>query len=196
MAKKSKGITNNLGISSDVVADDRLNYSLDNMEGRSGDEELGFTTYPESKERYYPINKRTIGVIEIQQQINSSSPWFLALQKAIGDLTLKVAELQDRAHIEPVQPIKIYNTTIYDLDNSEYDLAIPIQVVIEEYLDETVARIPELNIFTSSDTDTEAILLLKQEITDLYEELNHCNNLGSLPQSWLNTLKKLLRKHN
>jgi hypothetical protein len=197
MDKKSKGIANIVGIIPRVVTVDKRNYLIDDdAESRASDEEFAIAASFESKNRYYPIDKKIIRILEIEQQIHSSPPWFLALQRTIGDLTARVTELQVRGREEPTQPIKLYNATIYDLDNVEFDLTIPIQVVIEEYSDETLARIPELNIFTSSDTDTESIFLLKQEIVDLYKELGHCNNLGPLPRSWLNTLNKLLRKRN
>ncbi len=88
---------------------------------------------------------------------------------------------------------RIYNATIHELNNPKYSVIIPIQIVIVESEDEIVARIPELNLYATGDTDTEAILGLKQEIIELYEELNSTDNkLGPLPQSWLNTLNKLI----
>jgi hypothetical protein len=137
------------------------------------------------------------GVYSIEEQDRSErSEELVAFQKIIEELLNRIDELQKKTGVDSSRPLKIYNATIYDLDNPDYDLAIPVQIVIEEYSDETVARIPELNIFTSSDTDTEAILLLKNEIIDLYKELSECDNPGPLPQSWLNTLKKLLIKRN
>lgn len=191
MGKKEKDITNNaLGVpmSKALQKDSRV---LEDV----GDEEADFHLLPNIA-NYYPMTKTTFKYMEIEQQLLPPPPWLLSLQKLIADLTIRVADLQKIKDIELAQPLKIYNATIYNLNNNEYDLTVPIQVVIEEYSDETVARIPELNIFTSSDTDTEAILLLKQEVVNLYKELGQCNNLGELPKSWLSTLNKLIKKQN
>jgi hypothetical protein len=192
MDKKSKGITNNTLVVPMRKALQKGSRVLEDV----GDEEVDFQTSPNIG-NYYTNTKTTIKYMEIEQQVLSSPPpWFFVLQKLIADLAIRVVDLQKIKDDELAQTLKIYNATIYDLNNNEYDLAVPIQVVIEEYSDETVARIPELNIFTSSDTDTEAILLLKQEVVNLYKELGQCKNLGELPKSWLNTLNKLLKKQN
>jgi hypothetical protein len=90
---------------------------------------------------------------------------------------------------------KLYTSTIYELGIAEHELTSPIQIVLEEYQKETVARLPELNLYASADTDTEAIIGLKQEIVKLYEDLESSNRrLGPLPESWLRTLRKLIVK--
>jgi hypothetical protein len=143
---------------------------------------------------YAPIDKGSIKMIEVQRIIEFSPPWLLGLQETIKELTIKIDSIIKKNNESLEHPKKIFSTTIYDLNSPKYELAIPIQVTIEEYEDETIARIPELNIFTSSETDTEAIFLLKDEILALYKDLLGCENLGPLPNASLETLNKLLVK--
>lgn len=92
---------------------------------------------------------------------------------------------------------RIYNATIYELCKNKYSITTPIQIIIIEDEGEVVARIPELNLYATGDTDTEAIYELKQAIIELYEDLNKTvNKLGPLPKSWLDTLNKLIVKNN
>ena len=91
----------------------------------------------------------------------------------------------------------VYNATVYTLGHDKYELTMPLQVVVEEDEAETVARVPELNIYASADTDTEAIFELKRELIRYYEHLRVSKRkLGPLPQSHLETLKRLIIEKN
>jgi hypothetical protein len=88
---------------------------------------------------------------------------------------------------------RTYNAVIYELNNPQYSLSTPIQIIIIEDKEEIIARIPELNLYATGDTDTEAIYNLKSELIELYEELNNTEyKLGPLPKSWLATINKLM----
>lgn len=93
------------------------------------------------------------------------------------------------------RPVKS-NTQIRDLGDENYNLAEPILITIEEYLDEDVviASWPEIEAFAEGATETEAIGNLKLEILDLYEELigSDPSELGAKPTAWLRILSQLI----
>lgn len=156
--------------------------------------------FREAGEEYVPLDESTLRIIEIQRRVTRIPRWDRAIYESLADLKEKVSDLQRQIGelTEAVQETaKTYNATIYELGNSEYDLTIPLQIVLDEDQEETVARIPELNLYASADTDSEAINELKQEVINLYEDLESSDRkLGPLPQSWLQTLRKLIVKKN
>ncbi len=89
---------------------------------------------------------------------------------------------------------------IRDLGDEKYQLTAPLSILIEEYQgDEAViARLPELEVFGEGFTDSEAIHNLKMSILDLYDELTETDIdiLADLPQTWLETLKRIITKTN
>ena len=111
---------------------------------------------------------------------------FRNIEKIVRDLAEGIKNLQEK-------PI-VYTTYVYDLGNKKYKLKNPINIVIEVYEDEFIAKFPELEIFGSGNTETESILALKEEIITLYVELADSSEkeLGRLPQMWRRTLKKLI----
>jgi len=126
--------------------------------------------------------------------------WYRAIYESLAELKEKVSNLQRQVE-ELVEAVKdagrTYSATIYELGNSQYQLTAPVQVVMEENEEEIVARIPELNLYASADTDSEAIHELKQELIDLYEDLQSSDRkLGPLPKSWLETLRRLIVHKN
>jgi len=154
----------------------------------------------EAGEEYVPLDESTLRIIEIQRRVTRIPRWDRAIYESLADLKEKVSDLQRQVGelTEAVQETaKIYNATIYELGNSEYELTMPLQIVLEEDQEETVARIPELNLYASADTDSEAINELKQEVIKLYEDLETSDRtLGPLPESWLETLRKLIVRKN
>jgi hypothetical protein len=84
--------------------------------------------------------------------------------------------------------------TLYDLGTEKYRLRQPLAVQLEEYDEEAVARIPELDVFASGTTDSEALQLLKCEVVTLYEELvaTPAARLGQRPLAWLRLLNGLI----
>lgn len=115
-------------------------------------------------------------------------PDFSDLRKDIQQLNDLIAELQEK-------PL-IYTTALHELENKKYKLKKPIEVIIERYEDEFVARFPELELFGSAETEAEAIRELKKEIITLHVELVGSKEaeLGPLPQMWRRILRKLIHQ--
>jgi len=156
--------------------------------------------FRESGEEYVPLDEATLRIIEIQRRVTRIPRWDRAIYESLADLKEQVSNLQKQVEelTEAVEDtVKISNATIYELGDGQYELTTPMQIVLEEDQEETVARIPELNLYASADTDSEAINELKQEIINLYEDLQSSDRkLGPLPESWLQTLRKLIVKKN
>lgn len=149
---------------------------------------------------YEPLDESRLRIIEIQQGVSRTPRLDRMILEAVAKLRKEVSELRQKVDelTEIVRDTdRIYNTTIYDLGDNKYELSTPLQIVLEEGDEETVARIPELNLYTSADTDSEAIQELKQEIIQLYDDLlGSERKLGPLPASWLQTLRNLVVKKN
>jgi uncharacterized coiled-coil DUF342 family protein len=145
---------------------------------------------------YEPIDESNVRIIDFVQRAKRAPQWQNELLSSIAELRKSVSDIKQKLEniTEDLEDYsKTYNATIYDLNNPKYSLTIPIQAVIIEDEDDTVARIPELNLYATGDTDSEAIYELKQELVQLYEELNSAESkLGPLPESWLNTINKLI----
>jgi hypothetical protein len=71
-------------------------------------------------------------------------------------------------------------------------------VILEEYPSEEniTARFSEIGAFGEGATEREAILNLKRDIVNLFEELSgeDPEKLGPLPQSWLRILNKMITR--
>ena len=91
----------------------------------------------------------------------------------------------------------IYSLTIYDLGSADYDLVLPLSIVVEEYGpgEGALARCPELEIFGDGVTAADAIGEVKSAMLDLYDELvaTDPTTLGDLPLAWLRLLKKVVK---
>jgi len=148
--------------------------------------------YPE----YEPIVESRIRVIDYVHRARMVPQWEIELLSNIAKLRKSVSNIKhqlDDITEDLKDSSKTYNATIYDLNHPRYSLTTPIQVVIIEDEDEIVARMPELNLYATGDTDSEAIYELKQEMIELYEDLNSTDDkLGPLPESWLKTINKLI----
>lgn len=113
---------------------------------------------------------------------------FTNIKKDVCKLVEEIKQLQEKP--------TFYTIKLYDLGNKKYNLKGPIDVVIEAYEDEFIAKFSELEIFGAANTESEAILELKKEIIDLYDELftSAEKDLGPLPQMWRRILLKLISK--
>lgn len=153
----------------------------------------------EAMEGYEPLDESFVRIIGIQHGV-AAPRLDRVIRESIAALNEKVSALQGQVDelTEMVrETLRTYNAMIYELGNDQYQLTMPIQIVLEEDQEETVARIPELNLYASADTDSEAISELKQEVIRLYEDLESFGGkLGPLPESWLQTLRKLIVKKN
>jgi len=116
------------------------------------------------------------------------------LEKRLNTIEAKIKALDEQVCNQP----KIYNTQLIDLGSSVYELDKPLPIVIEVYEDEVVALIPELNLYASSVSDDIAIAKLKEEVISTYLRLLELGNdrLGPLALGSLNTLSRLIVKHN
>ncbi|OGO22001.1 MAG: hypothetical protein A2Z28_03740 [Chloroflexi bacterium RBG_16_51_9] len=148
------------------------------------------------RQDFQPLREESLRIVEVKTTLSrrtSFEPLILrALVKIQAGLS-KLLEQQTQSAEDAENSQEIYNAMVYDLNSSKYSLSTPVQVVIVEESDETVAKVPELNLYAVGDSATEAIYELKQEIVDLYEDLTQTDNkLGPLPESWLKTLRKLI----
>ncbi|MDY7079414.1 MAG: hypothetical protein SXV54_21080 [Chloroflexota bacterium] len=112
-----------------------------------------------------------------------------SIQRCLSELAGSVETLTSR-------PLK-WVTQIRDLGEEEYVLVEPIQIVIEEYSDNSViARFPEVEVFGEGFSEPEAITNLKIAILDLYDELTETNpdTLGDIPKAWLRVLHQIITK--
>ena len=103
------------------------------------------------------------------------------------DLAGRVEVLMERA-------VK-WTTQIRDLGEEAYILQEPIQIVVEEYRDESVvARFPEVEAFGEGHSEPEALANLKLAILDLYDELAEAKapTLGREPRAWWRVLGRLI----
>jgi hypothetical protein len=125
-----------------------------------------------------PIGKGFFEESELSSKISD-------LLKAIRELLLALRETPTLA-----------NVCLRDLGSEKYRLKEKIEIIIEEYHEETIAKWPELELFGYGISPSEAIMNLKNEIIDLYEDLSSTKKeeLGKLPKMWLSILKKIIIK--
>ena len=90
---------------------------------------------------------------------------------------------------EPSIPRALYLTEISE--SLSFKTAYPVTVAYED--GEHVARLIDLNLYGSGDTEYEAVAMLKREIASLYEELaiTPDKELGKHPKEW----KRFLLDH-
>lgn len=113
---------------------------------------------------------------------------FAGLKRSIEELKSLFSDLS-------AKPIT-YSTKIYDLGTDELTLKRPLDIVIEQYEDECISRIPELEVFGSGYTESISIAELKKEMIILYLDLigSDINTLGALPKMWLRILEPIIVK--
>lgn len=117
----------------------------------------------------------------------------IELDKKIESLTKKVNEISIKLKNLPL----VKNTTLRDLNSEKFLLKENIEIIVEEYPDEIIAQWPEVEVFGHGVTQPEAILDLKNEVIDLYEDISNTKKkeLGKLPEMWLRILKKVIKKN-
>jgi hypothetical protein len=120
---------------------------------------------------------------ELESTINS-------LRKELTSCIERVQNVYD----EIIEKPNIKETEILDI-NDDYEVVHPLRIIIEETVDEVVARFPEVELFAIGDTESEAIDNLKASIIELYSDLKDTpvEKLGRLPRSWLRILNKVIR---
>ena len=82
---------------------------------------------------------------------------------------------------------------INSLRHHKYHLKSPIYITLEFAENEVLASLDDIEAFSHADTEFEAIDQLREEIIQTYEDLtSDRNNLGPLPQKWLQYLEGLI----
>ena len=96
------------------------------------------------------------------------------------------------------RPLK-WSAQIRDLGNPAYALVEPIQIVMEEYLDDSVvARWPEVAAFGVGYSQTESLRNLKDAILDMYDELTGLDpaELGKEAVMWRRILRRSIKHYS
>jgi len=95
----------------------------------------------------------------------------------------------------PAEPFRA-TTKIYDLGSEEYMLREPLYVIYEYLQGEVLAVVPELELYGEGLVETEALIDLKNEIIDLFEDLDSTpdNELGDIPKVWKRILNRIIEK--
>jgi len=100
------------------------------------------------------------------------------------DLSKKIIHAVDtRYRIIPLNSLK----------HPKYHLKTPIHVTLEFDEDKVIASFDDIEVFSYADTVSEAIDLLCGEIIQVFEDLlEDKENLGTLPQKWLEYLEEII----
>ncbi len=114
------------------------------------------------------------------------------LSSEVRSVMKEVAELRADQEHRPTTSV----ATIHDLRRDDLSLNGPIQIVVEEYPEEVVARFPEVGASAAAESEFEAIELLKADIADLYLDLvaTPRKKLGRVPLRWLEVLSQLVNR--
>jgi len=153
-----------------------------------------------SMERHEPLTQQILEAAILGAGLTDLLSLMESLEGAIGSamkqmtaLSKRVEALEERLAEQGV----VRSAMLCDLGHEEYSLRWPIAVVIEEYDEETVARLPEVEAFASAATEAEALALLKEDMIDLYEDLTSTpeDQLGTLPRQWRAVLSRLIEKN-
>lgn len=125
---------------------------------------------------------RTEHIGELVQRIEN-------LERRIGNLEKMITEIKQAISQRPT----VKQVWLMDLSNDDFQIKASIPISIEEYEDEILATWPELELYSSAETETAAIMGLKRNIMELFAELVSMKDesLGKLPKSW----KRILAHH-
>ena len=96
-------------------------------------------------------------------------------------------ELEDRP--------RTYLSVITDLGDKRYSLLSDVTIALEEYKDEVVARWPDVGVYASGPTESEAIAGIKRQVVELFKELRTMKpgSLGRMPLSWKRILRRAIK---
>ena len=180
---------------------ERLGKSLFEAKWPSAKSEWGHgISYMPMERAYIGDASVFFGQIKVSEDIPSED-----IVRKIDDLASSMESIKheltsckeaiDRLCEELDQRPLIKETKLFDIDE-KLDVIQPIPIVIEEFRDEVIASVPEVELFAVANNEPEAISNLKTEIRDLYYELIETpkDELGKLPLSWLRVLERLIRK--
>ena len=116
-----------------------------------------------------------------------------SIKSEFRDVSHRINEIAEMLKVLREKAIT-YSVKIYDLNSEKCILKYPVDIVLEKYDDEVIARFPELEVFGSGNTESESLIELKREILDLYADLESSgeNELGPLPQMWKRILRQII----
>jgi len=119
------------------------------------------------------------------------------LREETEELHEQVASFFDIVESRPI----VTQTWLRDLASDTHRLKTPILVTIEQYADEVTARWPEAETFGAGPTETLALADLKNEIIDLFEDIEllkrtEPDRLGKPLQSVARVLGDTIEKLN
>lgn len=150
-------------------------------------------------EEYEPLRRQALeavvlgrGLAELLSRMEALEGAISAAMGQVIALGKRLEALEERLAEQGV----VRNAMLCDLAREGYSLRWPITVVVEEYEEETVARLPEVQAFASAATEGEALALLKEDIVQLYDDLTSTpeEQLGKLPRQWRAVLAHLIEK--
>jgi hypothetical protein len=115
----------------------------------------------------------------------------LDLRLTVDGLRARVNRIERQLEERPKTCILV----ITDLGDERYALVSNISIVLEEYRDEVVARWPDVGVYASGTTESEAIAGIKRQIVELFEELRTVKpgTLGRMPLSWKRILRRAIK---
>lgn len=123
------------------------------------------------------------------------SRWVLQVEQALGALRDEVANIRERLE---GTPLLVSAIQIRDLATPEYSLRAPISVLLEEYTDEVIARLPEFDLYASGPSHAIALANLKAEILSTYQRLVELgqDRLGPIALQWLQTMNLIIERRS
>ena len=113
-----------------------------------------------------------------------------------GWLNHELKKLKDRVDALENIASGIANASISSLPSDIYKLRAPLNVIMKVSQDETLALLPELELYGEGVNEMEAIADLKNEFLDLIEDLEDLpeDEMGAGPKSWKSILDTLVEK--
>ena len=127
------------------------------------------------------------------QDSGKSTPGLPELQRTVNGLRVRLNRLERELADRPTVCLSV----ITDLGDEGYRLLADITLVLEEYRDEVVARWPEVELYASGTTESEAVAGIKRQVIELFEELRTMDSrtLGKLPLSWKRVLRRNVKRN-
>ena len=91
---------------------------------------------------------------------------------------------------------EVMTMTISNLSSTKYKLKAPVNIILEKYVDEVLALLPDLTLCGEGLSVQEAIEDLKADILDLLDDLEDIpeSDLGMAPKLWKQSLDLMVEK--
>ncbi len=133
---------------------------------------------------------------ESQQENVSPYNVRVVYDRGVDEILNELNEIKESiSQIIHYRPFVVSNK-IYSLPSEQYKLKFPIDIVIKIHENETIAIIPDLEIYGEGSNEFEAVNELKWELVDLLDHLMSLpeDELGDGPKSWKRTLELIVEK--